>query len=230
MKIKSIVIEDEPLAVKKLVSFIEKIDYLELTTTFDNAIDAIGFLKDNAIDLIFLDIQMEEFTGIQFLETTNVRPKVIVTTAYDKYAIKGYELDVFDYLLKPYTFERFLKAVEKVANSSANRTVPNVDSIFIKTEYKLEKIKLSDILYIEGMSEYLRITTTDKRVITKLSFKNIEEILPQKAFARIHKSWLIAIEKIECIEKNKVKIRDVYIPISASYRDSFYETIQFIRP
>ena len=188
MLIKSIIIEDEPLALKKLVGFIDKIEYLEIAKTFDNAIEAIGYLKSNDIDLIFLDIQMEEFTGIQFLEALNQRPKVIITTAYDKYAIKGYELDVFDYLLKPFTFERFVKAVEKVFNSKLEipSSVSN-DSIFVKTEYKLEQIKVSDILYVEGMSEYLRLVTVNKKIMTKQNFKNIEDILPKTNFVRVHK-------------------------------------------
>src|ERR1035437_7657157 len=134
MYIKCIVIEDEPLALKKLISFIDKIEYLKISKTFDNAIEAISYLRSNTVDIIFLDIQMEDFTGIQFLETIRQRPKVIITTAYDKYALKGYELDVCDYLLKPFTFERFVKAVEKVCNEKLENEVPN-DSIFIKTEY-----------------------------------------------------------------------------------------------
>jgi DNA-binding LytR/AlgR family response regulator len=226
MRIKSIVIEDEPLALKKLVSFIDKIEYLEIAKTFDNAIEAISYLKNNDIDLIFLDIQMEEFTGIQFLETLNQRPKVIITTAYDKYAVKGYELEVFDYLLKPFSFERFVKAVDKVFNSKLEipSSVTN-DSIFVKTEYKLEKIKISEILYIEGMSEYLRLVTVNKKIMTKQNFKNIEELLPKNNFARVHKSFLIAIDKIENIEKNRIKINEMLIPISDSYKDLFYDKI-----
>lgn len=226
MRIKSIVIEDEPLALKKLVSFIDKIEYLEIANTFDNAIEAISYLKSNDIDLIFLDIQMEEFSGIQFLETLNQRPKVIITTAYDKYALKGYELDVFDYLLKPFTFERFIKAVDKVFKSKLEKpaSVPN-DSIFVKTEYKLVQIKISEILYIEGMSEYLRLVTSNKKIMTKQNFKNIEAILPKINFVRVHKSYMIAIDKIENIERNRIKINDMFIPISDSYKDIFYDKI-----
>jgi two-component system LytT family response regulator len=226
MRIKSIVIEDEPLALKKLVSFIDKIEYLEIAKTFDNAIEAISYLKSNDIDLIFLDIQMEEFSGIQFLETLNQRPKVIITTAYDKYALKGYELDVFDYLLKPFTFERFIKAVDKVFKSKLEKpaSVSN-DSIFVKTEYKLVQIKISEILYIEGMSEYLRLVTSNKKIMTKQNFKNIEAILPKINFVRVHKSYMIAIDKIENIERNRIKINDMFIPISDSYKDIFYDKI-----
>jgi two-component system, LytTR family, response regulator len=226
MRIKSIVIEDEPLALRKLTSFIDKIEYLEVTKTFDNAIEAIGFLKSNPVDLIFLDIQMEEFTGIQFLEAIHQCPKVIITTAYDKYALKGYEFSVVDYLLKPYTFERFVKAVDKVVGTKQEGLrLGSSDSVFIKTEYRLEKVRLTDILYIEGMSEYLKVVTANKKILTKQNFRNMEEILPQGNFVRVHKSYMVAIDKIESIEKNRIKINDLYIPISDSYRDAFYSKI-----
>ena len=164
MQINCIVIEDEPLALKKLIGFISKVGYLKLCESFDNAIDAISYLKENSIDLIFLDIQMEEFTGIQFLETVKERPKVIITTAYDKYAVKGYELDVVDYLLKPFTFDRFIQSIEKISAIQTNGlTSTSNNCIFVKTEYRLEKIEINDILYIEGMSEYLGIVTKQKR-------------------------------------------------------------------
>lgn len=223
MEIKCIVIEDEPLALKKLVSFVDKIDYLKISRTFDNAVEAIGYLKSNSVDIIFLDIQMEDFSGIQFLETMKHRPKVIVTTAYDKYAIKGYELDVADYLLKPITFERFVQAVEKVTdNISVTLNTTHNDFIFVKTEYRHEKIKISDILYIEGMSEYLRIVTNDKKIMTLQNFKTMEQLLPENLFIRVHKSFIVAIEKIERVERNRIKIKDVVIPVSETYRDRFY--------
>lgn len=226
MRLNVIIIEDEPLALKKVVGFVEKVDYLSLSKTFDNAIEAISYLKSNAIDLIFLDIQMEEFTGIQFLEAVKVRPKVIITTAYDKYAIKGYELDVADYLLKPFTFDRFLQAVERVSNSiKESQTPSNNEFIFVKSEYRLEKIELSDILYIEGMSEYLRVVTKTKKVMTLLNFKSIEELLPKNNFLRVHKSYVIALDKIESIERNRIKIGDAIIPISESYKEIFYNKI-----
>jgi len=225
-RIKTIVIEDEPLALKKLVGFINKIDYLEISKTFDNAIEAISYLKTNKIDLIFLDIQMEEFTGIQFLESIKHRPKVIITTAYDQYAIKGYELDIADYLLKPYTFERLLMAVEKVSRIMVETSDRQPeDAIFIKTEYRLEKVNTADILYIEGMSEYLRVVTRDKRIMTLQNFKCFEEVLPKNGFVRVHKSFMVAINKIESIERNRIRIHDTYIPISDTYKDLFFEKI-----
>lgn len=226
MLIQCIVIEDEPLALKKLVGFIDKIDYLKISRTFDNAIEAISYLKTNTVDIIFLDIQMEDFSGIQFLESVKQRPKVIVTTAYDKYAIQGYELDVADYLLKPIAFERFIQAVEKVSNTISpifNR--PANDFIFVKTEYRHEKIKVSDILYIQGMSEYLRIVTKDKKIMTLQNFKAIQEVLPEDSFVRVHKSYIVAIDKIESIERNRIKIKEMTIPVSETYMDGFYNKL-----
>jgi two-component system, LytTR family, response regulator len=226
MQINCIAIEDEPLALKKLTGFINKIEYLSLSKTFDNAIEAISYLKENSIDLIFLDIQMEEFTGIQFLETIKQRPKIIITTAYDKYAVKGYEFDVADYLLKPFTFERFVQAVEKVFNNITERlTIASSDYIFVKTEYRLEKIKVSEILYIEGMNEYLRIVTENKKVMTLQNFKSMEEMLPKNNFLRIHKSFIVAIDKIESIERNRIKIQKMIIPVSDSYKETFFNKI-----
>ena len=230
MQINCLVIEDEPLALKKLLHFIDKVEYLRLTKTFDNAVDAIGFLKENAVDLIFLDIQMEGFTGIQFLESIKERPKVIVTTAYDKYAIKGYELDVVDYLLKPFTFERFVQAVEKVFNSLAEKpSSASSEYIFVKTEYRLEKIKVSDILYIEGMNEYLGIVTADKKVMTLQNFKSLEDLLPTNKFLRVHKSYMIAVDKIDSIERNRIKIHNILIPISDTYKKNFYKKIKMVK-
>jgi DNA-binding LytR/AlgR family response regulator len=226
MQINCISIEDEPLALKKLTGFINKIKYLKLIRSFDNAIEAISYLKENAVDLIFLDIQMEEFTGIQFLETIKQRPTVIITTAYDKYAIKGYELDVSDYLLKPFTFERFVQSVEKVCNNIMEKLQPvSTGYIFVKTEYRLEKINVADILYIEGMNEYLKIVTAGNNICTLQNFKSMEELLPKKNFARVHKSYIVAVDKIENIERNRIKIQKMIIPISETYKDEFYKKI-----
>jgi two-component system, LytTR family, response regulator len=226
MLLQCIVVEDEPLALKKLVSFISKIDYLNISKTFDNAVEAIGYIKTNTVDIIFLDIQMEDFSGIQFLESVKQRPKVIVTTAYDKYAIQGYELDVADYLLKPITFERFLQAVEKVSNGiSSNSNKPANDFIFVKTEYRHEKIRISDILYIQGMSEYLRIVTRDRKIMTLQNFKTIQDALPEDLFIRVHKSYIVAIDKIESIERNRIKIKDMIIPVSDTYMEGFYNKL-----
>ncbi|MBN1182487.1 MAG: response regulator transcription factor [Bacteroidales bacterium] len=221
-----IAIEDEPLAMKKLVGFIEKIEYLKLSHSFSNCIDAIGFLKENPVDLIFLDIQMEDLTGIQFLQAITQKPYVIIITAYDKYALKGYELEVNDYLLKPYTFERFLSAAERIYNKKINSNIDNRNYIFVKTEYRLEKINLAEILYIEGKGEYLQIVTPGKKIMTLQNFKSIEETLQNSNFVRVHKSFIVAFDKIESIERNRIKIKDVLIPVSDTYKEEFYSRIK----
>lgn len=225
MQLNVIVIEDEPLAMKKLVGFICKLEYLSISKTFDNAVDALVYLKTHTVDLIFLDIQMEEFTGIQFLEVLTHRPKVIVTTAYDQYALKGYELNVADYLLKPYTFDRFLQAVEKVAVSKQEEKVHSCDFIFVKTEYRLEKLKTSDILYVEGMGEYLKIVLIDRNILTLQNFKGLEAALPKNNFVRVHKSYMVAIDKIDSVERGRIKIGEFHIALSETYREAFYERI-----
>jgi DNA-binding LytR/AlgR family response regulator len=238
MKINCIAIDDEPLALNKIREYIKRIGYLNLLSTFDNAIDALEFMKDNKVDLIFLDIQMEELTGIQMLEALQVKPKVVLTTAYDEYALKGYELDVCDYLLKPISFQRFLQACEKVykqidpeIHANIEKTVPlenknKSNYFFVKNGNKTQKINFEDILFVEGMKDYLRIWTIHEKVMTLLSFKKLEEILPSDKFIRIHKSYLISIDKIESIERNRIKIAGERLPIGNIYRRQFYKTIE----
>lgn len=227
MKINCIAIEDEPLALKKIKEFIEQVDFLSLLAGFDNAIEAIGFLKKNSVDLIFLDIRMKKLSGIQFLESIQIKPKVIITSAYDEYALKGYELDVVDYLLKPFTFERFLKAVDKVYNQLNSLESNNSNEyIFVKTEYRIEKVEMKDILFIQGMKDYLQIHTIDRKIMTLQTFKKILEILPQIDFQRVHNSYIVSISKIENIERNRIRIGKDLIPISDSYKDKFYGVLK----
>ena len=227
MKIKCIIIEDEPLALKKIKGFIEQVDYLNLKEGFNNAIDAIGYLKKNTVDLIFLDIRMKQLSGIQFLESLSNKPKIIITSAYDKYALKGYELDVSDYLLKPFTFERFLKSANKAFEQLVELQSDQVNNyIFVKTEYRIEKIDLKDILFIQGMKDYLQIHTKNKKIMTLQTFKNLLEILPTIDFQRVHNSYVIAISKIDNIERNKIRIGDHLIPISEGYKNKFYQLLK----
>jgi len=223
MKINCIVIEDEPLALKKVSGYINRIDYLYLLFAFNNAIDAIGFLKTTTVDLIFLDIRMKKLTGIQFLESLKSKPKIIITSAYDEYALKGYELDVSDYLLKPFTFDRFVKSVEKVYVDLIDKNFEQKpEYIFVKTEYRIVKIDFKDIFYIQGMKDYLQIVSDKKKIMTLQSFKNILEFLPKKDFVRVHNSYIVSIDKIENIERNRIKIGEKIIPISDSYKDAFF--------
>jgi DNA-binding LytR/AlgR family response regulator len=230
MTITCITVDDEPLALEILEDYIQKVPFLRLVKSFDNAIRAMDFLRHERIDLLFLDIQMEELTGIQMLNILKPKPEVIFTTAYDQFAVQGYELDVTDYLLKPISFERFVKSVDRVheklcrlANlKSPPKEVsiynPRIDYFFIKSGFKLHKIAFSEILYVEGQGDYLKIVTPRARVMTLQTFKGIEEILPPGSFIRIHKSYIIAIDKMESIEGNLVKIADKLIPVGESYK------------
>ncbi|HOI48994.1 MAG TPA: LytTR family DNA-binding domain-containing protein [Prolixibacteraceae bacterium] len=235
MKMNCVAIDDEILALKKIQRYAEKIDYLNLLATFDSALASLTFLRENKVDLLFLDIQMDEFTGIQLLETMKDPPYIVLTTAYDHYALKAYELDVVDYLLKPIPFERFVKAVEKVyarflkdaAHQSrivapAAETVPaRQEYTFIKSGSKTVKVYFSKILYIEGMRDYLLIRTETDKIMTLQNFKTIQGILDPTRFIRVHKSYLVAVDKIDYIENNTIKIRDKLIPVSSSYRIAF---------
>lgn len=225
MAISCIIIEDEPLAQERAKGYIGKLPFLHLKASFDNAADALVYLKTSPIDLIFLDINLGGLSGIQLLETGQVKSKVILTTAYHEFALKGYDLNVSDYLLKPYTFERFLQAVEKVQELQKPETSSDKTFIFIKTEYRLEKILLSDILYIEGMRDYRCIYTTQKRIMTLQTFKELETEIPQHLVCRVHKSFMVAIDKIESIERDRIKIMNKLIPVSDSYKKSFFERI-----
>jgi len=221
-----IIIEDEPLALKRTTDFVNKIPFLNLSGTFDNSINGLFYLKANKVDLLFLDINMDELSGIELLESSKIDSQVIITTAYQKYALKGYELNVTDYLLKPFTFDRFLKAVSK-AQENINKSISTVqaESIFVKTENRLEKINICDILYIEGMRDYRRIHTVTKRIMTLQNFSELEQILPSNLVCRVHKSYMVGINKIESIERRRIKIANQIIPISETYIELFSQVI-----
>jgi len=222
-----IIIEDEPLATRKLTDYISQVPFLQLTACFDNGLTALEYLRNHPADLIFLDIQMKTLNGIHFLNALNNKPKIIFTTAYSTYAIDGYEHAVSDFLLKPFGFERFLKAVNKVADELVNQASDTEKGfVFIKTEYRMEKIYLKDILYVEGMKDYLGIVTDHGKIMTLLSFSKLQEILPSKRFLRVHKSWIVALEHIEHIERNRIKIGKALIPISESYKETFFSTLK----
>ena len=240
MKMNCIAVDDEILALKKIKRYADKIDYLNLLGTFDNALSTFSFLRENKVQLIFLDIQMDEFSGIQLLETLKDPPYVILTTAYDEYALKAYELDVTDYLLKPIPFERFVKAVEKVyarflkdishqkQQLTAEIQVPveeKQDYTFIKSGNKTVKVYFNKILYIEGMRDYLKIHTEDNKIMTLLNFKTIQDLLDPHKFIRVHKSYIIAVDKIDYIESNAIKIKDKLIPVSNTYKVAFYNLL-----
>lgn len=237
MKLKCIAIDDEPLALEIITDYISRVPFLELTQTFDNAIDSIDYLNTNITDLVFLDIQMESLTGIQLVKALSHKPEVIFTTAFDSYAVEGFELDAADYLLKPISFERFVKAVDKVYNrlrpdrseqkySEVTIANPVENFFFVKTGNKLQKVFFNDILFIEGQGDYLRIICTDCKIMTLQNFITLEKILPEDNFIRVHKSYMIAINKIESVSKNRIRIGENLIPVSDSYRTAFYNMLK----
>ena len=236
MKIRCIVIDDEPLAIEILESYIEKIPYVELAGKFSNAIDALQYLKSNKVDLMLLDIQMPELTGIQLMKVLDNPPQVIFTTAYDSYAIKSYELDAVDYLLKPIEFDRFLKAIEKswkriergqsVEVNKVEQTSSKDTFIFIKTEHRVQRVEISEILYIEGMKNYLRVVTRTDKFMTLQNFKSICELLPTNQFVRVHKSFVVAVDKIDSIERSRIRIGKQLIPIGDTYKKDFDQLVK----
>jgi two-component system, LytTR family, response regulator len=232
VNLKCLVVEDEPLARNLIVEYVRKVGYLQLVDACSNPLAALEVLKNNDIDLMFLDIQMPEITGITLLKTLQKKPLVILTTAYSEYALESYELDVVDYLLKPVTFERFLKAVDKASQRKQAGTgshevdLPAPDYVFVKDGTKLVKVRWDDILYIEGLKDYVTIHTRTQKVITLQRLKNLETQLPADKFFRIHHSYIVAIKAIDTIHKSDVQIGNAMIPISDSYKKAFRELIE----
>jgi len=238
MKMKCLIIDDEPLAQRVIERYIENISFLEVTAKCNNAVEAIEVLHNNAIDLILLDINMPKLSGMDFLKTLKNPPLVIITTAYAEFAIQGYELDVLDYLMKPFSFERFLKAIQKAEEIRRSKDVPlhelsipdkqEEEFIFIKSSKKTYKVNLKEILYIEALGDYVKIYTSDKMIISYQSLKNIETLLPTKQFPRIHKSFIISLSKIDLIIGNQIKIKDRMIPIGTNFKSEFERLIRSI--
>jgi DNA-binding LytR/AlgR family response regulator len=223
-KIKCIIIEDEPLAVKVLSDYISQVPFLELRGSFKDAIRATDFLRHNNTDLILLDINLPRLKGMAFLKTLTNPPAVIITTAYHQYAVEGFSLNVTDYLLKPIEFERFLIAVNKVKTAQSEPQKPNVspetkDFIFLTMQKKKVKILFSEIIYIESQREYIKITTLKREYISKMSTHEIEALLPANLFKRVHRSFIVSISKIESYTAEIVEVSGVSIPIGRGYRD-----------
>lgn len=226
MKINCVAIDDEPLALEIIADYISKIPFLNLVSTFDKAIEGLDFLNNNKIDLLFLDVQMDELTGLQLLNILKHKPYVIFTTAYEKFALISYELQAVDYLLKPISFDRFIIAANKVKDKmeQENITEPTKSEsyFFVKTDFRLKKVNFSDILYIEGMSDYLCIVTKSEKILTLMNFKAMEQSLPEDSFVRVHKSFIASLNNIDYVEKNLIKIGDRKLPISESYKKQFF--------
>ncbi len=240
--IRCLVVDDEPLALHILEDYISKVPFLQLVKSTTNPIEALTLVQAGEVDLVFLDVQMPELTGIQFLKISNGKAKVILTTAYSQYALEGYELDVVDYLLKPIAFDRFFKSVQKAqgiiqpATKTAVKEEPQQqqqaqndflsDFIFVKTEHKIQKVYLHSILFIEGLKDYISIFTTAERIITLQNMKKMEDALPERHFMRVHKSYIVALNKIDSIERSRIFIADKIIPVGDTYRDQFFKMIE----
>jgi len=231
-KIRCLVVDDEPNAIRLIRSHIDKIDNLFVVGEFANGIDAISFLSKNSVDLIFLDIQMPDLTGLDLIKTLINPPKMIITTAFREYALEGFELEVVDYLLKPITFVRFMKAVVKYKTFFKEREITNFpeetikeDFIFLKEGKKTHKLKYSEILYIEGLNEYIKIHAIHCRIILKQSLISMEKTLPENMFLRIHKSYIISINNIKAFTNHSVEINDLELPIGKSYKGKVLEKI-----
>lgn len=231
MVINTIAIDDEPLALGLVSGYIEKTPGLKLAGRFDNPLDASEFIRENGVDLIFLDIQMPDLTGTEFIRTMEKGAKVVFTTAWEKYALEGYKLDVVDYLLKPFSYEEFLVAVNKAKKRlnmerqvKAN-IVANSRFLFLKSDYKIRRINFNDILYIEGLKDYVKVFTQNnpKPVLSLISLKALESKLPSEKFMRIHRSFIVNLERIEVIERSRIVFGKAYIPVSDQYKNKFQE-------
>jgi two-component system, LytTR family, response regulator LytT len=227
--IKVIAIDDEPLALKLVAGYIEKTPGLKLVGKFDNPVDASEFLAEAKVDLIFVDIQMPDLSGIEFTQIIEKGPKVIFTTAHEKYALEGYKLEIVDYLLKPFSYEEFIIAVQKVRNllrlenKSLNKVDVNNEFLFLKSDYKIKRINFNNILYIEGMKDYVKVYLQNSPgpVLSITSLKLLESKLPESKFMRVHRSFIVNLEKIDTIDRSRIVFGKEYIPISDQYKDKF---------
>lgn len=231
--IKCIAIDDEPLALKQIESYIRKTPFLELLKSFESPLEAISYLQETDVALMFVDINMPDLNGLDFVKSLENAPKIIFTTAYSQYAVEGFRVDALDYLLKPIDYATFLKASNKAKSwfdlhqKQPEQIQSNEDFLFIKSEYKIVRIKLNDIKYIEGMREYIRIhLTNEKPIMTLLSMKAMEAQLTNKKFMRVHRSYIVNLDKITTIERNRIVFDKVYIPISDQYKDKFQQFIE----
>ncbi|QNK64614.1 response regulator transcription factor [Pedobacter sp. PAMC26386] len=242
--IRCIAVDDEAYASEILASFIRKIPFLELVGTTTNAFEALSWVQEGKVDLVFLDIQMPELTGLQFMKICGNKCKIILTTAYPEYALEGFENDVVDYLLKPIAFERFYKAAQKAENmldqsmlpakaeeSKAEIPAGGPGYMFIKGESKNKFLKVSheEILYVEGLKNYISIYTPNQRIVTYQSLRDLEAVLPQPPFYRVHKSYIIAIDKIRMIDGNTIYIQDQTIPVGETYKEEFFKMIKEVK-
>ncbi len=239
MHIRCLIIDDKPLAIDLLAEYTRKIPFLELIMTTTNPVEGLSIVREQQIDLIFLDMQMPELTGLEFIKIAGKQCKVILITAYAKYALEGFEHDVVDYLLKPVAFDRFYRAAGKALKLLENdsKTAPEEKLIaftgenkpaaylFIKTEHRIQKVNLSDILFVEGLQNYIALHTTEGRILSLQPLKKIQEQLPPKEFVRVHKSYIVSLRHIATIERGRISIGDNIVPVGDNYREKFYQLI-----
>jgi len=224
MNINCIIVDDEPLAIEVLTAYIERIEIISLEKSFRNAISAFEFLQVNTVDLVFLDIQMPKLTGINLLKTLTNPPKVIFTTAYREYALEGFELEAVDYLLKPIPFERFLKAVNKYLDNNTNQyssqdvSGANDPFIYFKVDKKMVKVRLSEILYIESIKDYVKVATENKEIVTHQKISYMELKLSDEKFIRVHRSFIVSKDKIDAYSASEIEIGKHHIPIGRNYK------------
>jgi two-component system, LytTR family, response regulator LytT len=235
MKMKCLIVEDEPIAQEILKSYIERAEFLQIEGQFSNAIEAFNFLQHHPVDLLFLDIKMPQMTGIDLLKEIGSRPKAIITSAYRYYATDAFELDVVDYLLKPYSFQRFLKAVGKVSTDNANLNEPSANStkertyFFVKGNKQLQKVFIDDILFIESQRDYLKFRMINNQDIsTRQTIGYYEEFLPAQHFLRIHRSFIVAVDKISAVEANRILIQHIPLPIGRNYKKHVLESLKHL--
>lgn len=230
MTIRCITIDDEPLALEKLQLFLSRIPDVQVVGSFSNCLDAIPVLRLENPDILFLDIEMEHLTGIEFLERIPVQSNVVIISAYEQYALKGYELEVADYLLKPYSFDRLLKTVERIRAkvSSEAQSAPQEfgEFLFVKTDSRFIKIPYGDIHYVEGMRDYLSIHCKEKQTLASLTFSQLLKNLPPDSFLRVHKSYVVNLKHVDVVEKHEIWIGSHAIPIGQSYREEFYKRLE----
>jgi DNA-binding LytR/AlgR family response regulator len=230
MEIRTLIVDDEPLARQIIRQYAKDLGALQIKGECGDALEAINFLAKNEVDLIFLDINMPRLSGLDFLRSLSHVPQVILTTAYTDYALESYELNILDYLKKPFSFERFLKAVAKAEEQlklrvQAQNTQTGNEFIFVKSNKKVHRVKLSDILFIEGLGDYIKIITLHAVLVTNLTMKKIEELLPVPDFCRIHKSYIVRFDQISSIDGNLVEIGNRKIPVGNNYRQAFFDRI-----
>jgi len=224
--LRCVVVEDEPLAQERLLTYIGKVPGLMLVAAFSDAATAIAFLEAESVDMLFLDVQLGGMSGIALLEKVRPACAVVLTTAYSDYALQGYDLNITDYLLKPYTFDRFLQAVDKAKDKERQiKVADNKEFLFVKTEYRLERVLVSDLLFIEGMRDYRRLHLTNKKIMTLQTFRHFEAEFSPNQLARVHKSYMVAPNKIEFVERDRIRIGSVLIPVSETYRARFMSLI-----